>query len=100
MNFTLQVTGVVEDPKNSHLDFEFLMNYDLRDDSGYIIMREGFVSAYGYYRLTDEVDPIVLTERTKAFTLQIGQNVTVSKLFLPNEQRHSHWINTVTVQRI
>ncbi len=70
MNFTLQVTGVVEDPKNSHLDFDFLLNFDLKDESGYIIMREGFAgSVYGYYKFEPGAEPLEVAERTKDYYL-------------------------------
>jgi len=70
MNFTLQVTGVVEDPKNSHISFDFLMNFDLKDDSGYIIIREGFGSSYGYYLLEEGARPADVSERVKAYFLE------------------------------
>lgn len=70
MNFTLQVTGVVEDPENSHLDFDFLMNFDLKDESGYIIMREGFAnSVYGYYKFEQGVQAVDVADRMKAYYL-------------------------------
>lgn len=70
MNFTLQVTGVVEDPENSHLDFDFLMNFDLKDESGYIIMREGFAnSIYGYYKFEEGVVAADVADRTEAYYL-------------------------------
>lgn len=72
MNFTLQVTGVVEDPENSHLDFDFIMNFDLKDESGYIIMREGFAnSIYGYYKFEEGVVAADVAERTKAYFLDV-----------------------------
>ncbi|MBO6659590.1 MULTISPECIES: ABC transporter permease [Roseivirga] len=59
MGFTLQVTGVVEDPKNSHVDFEFLVNFEVRDEiNDYLVMREGFAgSVYGYFKLAPNTDP-------------------------------------------
>lgn len=71
MNFTLQVTGVIEDINNSHMDFDFLMNYDLRDDSGYILMREGFVTGYGYYKFAGGVEPSEMSLRTKTYVFEM-----------------------------
>lgn len=68
MNFTLQVTGVVEDPENSHFDFDFLMNFDLKTESGFVMMREGF-SVYGYYKLEAGVEPADVALRAKNYYL-------------------------------
>jgi len=71
MGFTLQVTGVVEDPKNSHINFEFLMNFELRDaQNDYAIMREGFPnSVYGYFKFSEGMDPKVIAQRVKDYYL-------------------------------
>lgn len=71
VNFTLQVTGVVDDPKNSHIDFDFLLNFDLKDDSGYNIMREGFAnSVYGYFKFEEGVEPEDVADRVKEYYLE------------------------------
>lgn len=71
MNFGVQVSGVVEDVKNSHLNFDFLLSVDLRDEKeDYIIIREGFAnSVYGYFKLEAGVQPEQIIERVKAYYL-------------------------------
>ncbi|GHE63636.1 ABC transporter permease [Roseivirga thermotolerans] len=69
MNFTVQVTGVIEDVKNSHLQFDFLFNFNLRDEKeDYQIIREGFAnSVYGYFTLSEGVAPEEVAGRIKAY---------------------------------
>jgi len=69
MMFSWIVTGIVEDPKNSHMDFEFIFNFDLRDErNDYIIMREGFAnSLYGFFKFSDGVAPDDVALRTKEY---------------------------------
>lgn len=69
MNFTWIVSGIVEDPKNSHMNFEFIFNFDLRDEvNDYIIMREGFAnSVYGFFKFAEGIDPSVVAENAKSF---------------------------------
>lgn len=71
MGFTLQVAGVVEDPKNSHINFDFLVNFELRDEiNDYIIMREGFAnSVYGYFKLAPNTDPKNVAKLVKDYYL-------------------------------
>ncbi|OEK04739.1 ABC transporter permease [Roseivirga misakiensis] len=69
MSFSWVVTGILEDPKNSHMEFEFLFNFDLRDDvNDYIILREGFAnSVYGFFKFSEGTDPAAIAERTKDY---------------------------------
>lgn len=69
MNFSWIVTGILEDPKNSHIDFEFVFNFDLRDEvNDYIIMREGFAnSVYGFFKFAEGMDPEVVASNTKKY---------------------------------
>jgi len=69
MNFSWIVTGIIEDPKNSHIDFEFVFNFDLRDEvNDYIIMREGFAnSVYGFFKFAEGIDPNDVAANTKQF---------------------------------
>ncbi|MBO3697434.1 ABC transporter permease [Roseivirga sp. E12] len=69
MNFSWLVTGIVEDPKNSHMEFEFIFNFDLRDEvNDYIIMREGFAnSVYGFFKFADGVDPKEAAKNAKDY---------------------------------
>lgn len=69
MTFSWIVTGIVEEPKNSHLDYEFIFNFDLRDArNDFIIMREGFAnSVYGFFKFSEGVNPAEIAERTKTF---------------------------------
>lgn len=68
MNFGLVVTGVFEDIKNSHMDFDVILNFDLKDESGYIILREGFAnSIYGYYQFEEGVSPEDISARVEDY---------------------------------
>ncbi|NVJ47975.1 MAG: ABC transporter permease [Cytophagia bacterium] len=68
--FSLQVTGVMEDPKQSHFNFEFLLPFELTDDNGNEIMRGGYKrSIYGYYKLAENVDPAQVAAGVKDFYL-------------------------------
>jgi len=74
-NFSMTVSGIMEDPVNSFLDFEFLMPYELRvnesaADGGFRLMPEGFKnSLYGYYRLADGTTPEEASERLRTYFL-------------------------------
>lgn len=68
--FSLQVTGVVEDLEQSHFDFEFILPFEVRDERGYQIMRDGYVrSMYGYFKLTDGVTPEQVAASVKDYYL-------------------------------
>lgn len=75
MNFGLVVTGVFEDIKNSHMDFDVILNFDLKDESGYIILREGFAnSIYGYYKFEEGVAPEDISARVEDYFEKKYQN--------------------------
>ncbi|WP_422005419.1 ABC transporter permease [Roseivirga pacifica] len=68
--FTLQVTGVVEDPKQSHFNFEFLLPFEVKDDRGFEVMRGGFKgSMYGYFKLADGAEPEQVAAAVKDYYL-------------------------------
>ncbi len=69
MSYSWIVTGVIEDPKNSHIDFEFLFNFDLRDEANdYIILREGFAnSVYGFYKFEKGVEAADVVNRVEEY---------------------------------
>lgn len=68
MNFDLVVTGVYQDIKNSHMDLDVILNFDLKDESGYIIMREGFAnSVYGYYKFEQGAKADDISNRLKEY---------------------------------
>lgn len=69
MNFSVQVTGVIKERKNSHLQFDFLFNFDLRDEvHQYKIIREGFAnSVYAYLKLSPGVEPENITDQVKRY---------------------------------
>ncbi len=75
-SFSMTVTGVMKDPVNSFLDFDFLMPYELRvnendADGGFRLMPEGFKnSLYGFYRLAPGTTPEEAAERTRAYFLE------------------------------
>ncbi len=71
-DFNLIVTGVFKDLKNSHMDFDVLLNFDLRTEgqNSFNIMREGFAnSVYGYFKLEPGTDPEDLAKRVKNYYL-------------------------------
>jgi len=75
---TLQVTGVVEDPVNSHLDFDYIFPFEARDDRGPVVARNGWSgSMYGYYKLAGNTTPEEVAQRTKEYFLEVyaGQSV-------------------------
>lgn len=68
--FDLIVTGVYKDLKNSHMDFNVLLNFDLRTkgEDGFNVMREGFAnSVYGFYKLEEGANPEDLALRVKNY---------------------------------
>lgn len=67
---TLQVTGVMEDPVNSHLDFDYIFPFEARDDRGPVVSRNGWSrSMYGYYKFAENTDPQEVAARTKEYFL-------------------------------
>lgn len=69
MNFSVQVTAIIKERKNSHIQFDFLFNFDLRDEvNDYIIIREGFENdVYGYFKLESGVKPEHVTDQIKKY---------------------------------
>lgn len=69
MTFDLVITGVYKDIKNSHMDFDVILNFDLKDKKeGYIILREGFAnSVYGYFKFEKGTNPEDISVRLKAY---------------------------------
>jgi putative ABC transport system permease protein len=75
---TLQVTGVIEDPINSHLDFEYIFPFEARDDRGPVVSRNGWSgSMYGFYKFSDQSTPEQIAKRIKDYFLDFykGQDV-------------------------
>ena len=69
---TLQVTGVIEDPVNSHLSFDYIFPFEARDDRGPVVSRNGWSkSMYAYYKLADNTSPQEAAKRTKDYFLEL-----------------------------
>ena len=68
--FNLIVTGVFKGLKNSHMDFDVLLNFDLRTEGeqSFNIMREEFAnSVYGYFKLEEGANPEDVAQRVKEY---------------------------------
>ena len=75
---TLQVTGVVKDPKNSHLEFDYIFPFEARDDRGPQLARRNWRgSMFGYYKLSDNTTPEEVAGRIKEYFVDLykGQSV-------------------------
>ncbi len=67
---TLQVTGVMNDPVNSHLEFDYIFPFEARDDRGPVISRNGWRnSMYAYYKFSDQARPEEVAQRVKEYFL-------------------------------
>jgi putative ABC transport system permease protein len=87
MNFTLKVAGVVEDVKNSHIQFDFLLSFDLKDESGYTIMRDGFANSfYGYYKLEAATQPEEVAKRMKDYFIDFYSDSKETLVLLEKEE--------------
>lgn len=89
---TLQVTGVVEDPVNSHLEFDYIFPFEARDDRGPVVSRNGWSgSMYGYYKLAENTSPEEVAQRTKDYFLEVyaGQSV------IEDLKRESYYLQPV-----
>ena len=75
---TLKVTGVIEDPINTHLEFDYIFPFEAPDDRGPVVSRNGWSrSMYAYYKLADNTTPEQIAQRTKDYFLDFykGQSV-------------------------
>ncbi|GAB5525095.1 MAG: ABC transporter permease [Roseivirga sp.] len=69
---TLQVTGVIEDPVNSHLEFDYIFPFEARDDRGPVVSRSGWKrSMYGYYKFSEQTTPEEAADRVKDYFLNL-----------------------------
>lgn len=70
-NLTLQVTGVIKAPINSHLNFDYIFPFEARDNRGRVVSRNGWGnSMYGFYKLGDQTTPEQVAAKTKEYMLE------------------------------
>lgn len=67
---TLQVTGVIADPVNSHIEFDYIFPFEARDDRGPVVSRNGWSrSMYAYYKISEQTSPEEAADRVKEYFL-------------------------------
>lgn len=89
---SLQVTGVIEDPVNSHLDFDYIFPFEARDDRGPVISRNGWSrSMYGFYKFSDQTTPEQVATRVKEYFLDSYKEQSV----IEDLQRESYYFQAV-----
>ncbi|MCE7991089.1 MAG: FtsX-like permease family protein [Roseivirga sp.] len=89
---TLQVTGVIEDPVNSHLSFEYIFPFEARDDRGPVVSRNGWSgSMYGFYKFSEQTTPEEVAGRIKDYFLDFYKGQSI----IEDLQRESYYFQPI-----
>ena len=89
--FDLVVAGIMEDnPKNTHLQFDFVMPFKLLEFGGQRLDQWGNNSYYTYVELSEAADPVAADQKIRDFIIKHHEESTTPLHLQPLRRIHLH----------